>query len=119
MTNIRIALAQVNPTVGDLLGNRALVVETTAQAAAAGVTPVQIEPIWDCPGSFENGGYPVSQWGDGTTVGQWYTLTSIPYTATTTGSVTLTFQFTMEDTFSGDNNDDWRVQVPVFSSCLK
>ena len=36
MTKIRIALAQVNPTVGDLLGNRALVVETTAQAAAAG-----------------------------------------------------------------------------------
>ncbi len=36
MATIRIALAQVNPTVGDLLGNRALVVETTAQAAAAG-----------------------------------------------------------------------------------
>ncbi len=36
MARIRIALAQVNPTVGDLLGNRALVVETTAQAAAAG-----------------------------------------------------------------------------------
>ncbi|MFN8183376.1 MAG: NAD+ synthase [Candidatus Nanopelagicales bacterium] len=36
MARIRIALAQVNPTVGDLLGNRALVVETTAQAVAAG-----------------------------------------------------------------------------------
>lgn len=90
-----------------------------AQAAAAGVTPVQIEPIWDCPGSFENGGNPMSQWGDGTTVGQWYTLTSIPFTATTTGSITLTFKFTMEETQSGDNNDDWRVRLPVFSSCLK
>lgn len=36
MAQIRIALAQVNPTVGDLLGNRALVIETTAKAAAAG-----------------------------------------------------------------------------------
>ncbi|HRY10821.1 MAG: NAD+ synthase [Actinobacteria bacterium] len=36
MAKIRIALAQVNPTVGDLLGNRALVVETAAQAAGAG-----------------------------------------------------------------------------------
>ena len=40
MAQIRIALAQVNPTVGDLLGNRALVVETTAKAAAAGATLV-------------------------------------------------------------------------------
>ncbi len=36
MATLRIALAQVNPTVGDLLGNRALVVEGTAKAAAAG-----------------------------------------------------------------------------------
>lgn len=36
MAQFRIALAQVNPTVGDLLGNRALVVETTAKAASAG-----------------------------------------------------------------------------------
>ena len=36
MARLRLALAQVNPTVGDLLGNRALVVETTAKAAAAG-----------------------------------------------------------------------------------
>ncbi len=36
MARLRLALAQVNPTVGDLLGNRALVVETTAQAAARG-----------------------------------------------------------------------------------
>jgi NAD+ synthase (glutamine-hydrolysing) len=36
MATIRLALAQVNPTVGDLLGNRALVVETTAQAYAQG-----------------------------------------------------------------------------------
>jgi NAD+ synthase (glutamine-hydrolysing) len=36
MATFRIALAQVNPTVGDLLGNRALVVETTAKAAAGG-----------------------------------------------------------------------------------
>jgi NAD+ synthase (glutamine-hydrolysing) len=36
MPVVRIALAQVNPTVGDLLGNRALVVETTAKAVAAG-----------------------------------------------------------------------------------
>ena len=36
MATLRIALAQVNPTVGDLLGNRALVVESTAKAAAAG-----------------------------------------------------------------------------------
>ncbi|MEZ5185770.1 MAG: NAD+ synthase [Candidatus Nanopelagicales bacterium] len=36
MARLRIALAQVNPTVGDLLGNRALVVETTAAAAASG-----------------------------------------------------------------------------------
>ncbi len=36
MAQLRIALAQVNPTVGDLLGNRALVVETTAKAASVG-----------------------------------------------------------------------------------
>jgi NAD+ synthase (glutamine-hydrolysing) len=36
MARLRVALAQVNPTVGDLLGNRALVVETTAQAAQRG-----------------------------------------------------------------------------------
>ncbi|HQR78990.1 MAG TPA: NAD+ synthase [Actinomycetota bacterium] len=36
MAQFRIALAQVNPTVGDLLGNRALVVETAAKAASAG-----------------------------------------------------------------------------------
>ncbi len=36
MATLRLALAQVNPTVGDLLGNRALVVETTAQAYAQG-----------------------------------------------------------------------------------
>lgn len=34
--NSGLALAQVNPTVGDLLGNRALVIETTAQAVAKG-----------------------------------------------------------------------------------
>ena len=36
MARLRIALAQVNPTVGDFLGNRALVVEATAKAAASG-----------------------------------------------------------------------------------
>lgn len=36
MARVRIALAQVNPTVGDLLGNRALVVETAAAAARRG-----------------------------------------------------------------------------------
>ena len=36
MAHIRIALAQVNPVVGDLLANRALVIETTAKAAATG-----------------------------------------------------------------------------------
>ena len=36
MATLRLALAQVNPTVGDLLGNRALVVETAAQAYAHG-----------------------------------------------------------------------------------
>jgi NAD+ synthase (glutamine-hydrolysing) len=36
MPALRIALAQVNPTVGDLLGNRALVVETAAKAASVG-----------------------------------------------------------------------------------
>lgn len=36
MATLRLALAQVNPTVGDLLGNRALVVETTAKAAQQG-----------------------------------------------------------------------------------
>ena len=40
MARIRIALAQVNPTVGDLLGNRALVVETCAKAAARDVDVV-------------------------------------------------------------------------------
>lgn len=36
MATLRLALAQVNPTVGDLLGNRALVVETTAAAVQRG-----------------------------------------------------------------------------------
>ncbi|MCU0297972.1 MAG: NAD+ synthase [Candidatus Nanopelagicales bacterium] len=40
MAQIRIALAQVNPTVGDLLGNRALVVEATAKAASRGASLV-------------------------------------------------------------------------------
>jgi len=33
---LRLALAQVNPTVGDLAGNAALIVESTAQAKSAG-----------------------------------------------------------------------------------
>ena len=36
MPQLRLALAQVNPTVGDLPGNAALVVERTHEAAAAG-----------------------------------------------------------------------------------
>src|SRR5580698_530362 len=37
-TTIRIALAQVNPTVGDLPGNVAIVRETTRRAVDAGAT---------------------------------------------------------------------------------
>jgi NAD+ synthase (glutamine-hydrolysing) len=37
---VRIALAQINPTVGDLKGNARLIVETAQQAAAAGATVV-------------------------------------------------------------------------------
>src|SRR3546814_9001786 len=33
---LRIAMAQVNPTMGDIAGNRALIAETRARAAAAG-----------------------------------------------------------------------------------
>lgn len=36
MPTLRIALAQVNPTVGDIAGNAALVLRTAAEAAAAG-----------------------------------------------------------------------------------
>ena len=37
---VRIAIAQINPTVGDLAGNRRLIEETVAKAAAAGATLV-------------------------------------------------------------------------------
>ena len=37
---MRIAIAQINPTVGDLAGNRRLIEETAAKAAAAGATLV-------------------------------------------------------------------------------
>jgi NAD+ synthase (glutamine-hydrolysing) len=37
---VRIALAQINPTVGDLKGNARLIVETAQQAGAAGATVV-------------------------------------------------------------------------------
>jgi NAD+ synthase (glutamine-hydrolysing) len=37
---VRIAIAQINPTVGDLAGNRRLIEETAAKAAAAGATLV-------------------------------------------------------------------------------
>ena len=33
---LRVALAQINPTVGDLSGNAALIAQSTAQAVAAG-----------------------------------------------------------------------------------
>lgn len=36
MAPLRLALAQINPTVGDLLGNRALIVSAAASAAEAG-----------------------------------------------------------------------------------
>ena len=36
MTTLRLALAQVNPVVGDLAGNAAIVADVTARAAAAG-----------------------------------------------------------------------------------
>jgi NAD+ synthase (glutamine-hydrolysing) len=37
---VRIAIAQINPTVGDLAGNRRLIEESAAKAAAAGATLV-------------------------------------------------------------------------------
>jgi len=44
--NIRVALAQINPTVGDLSGNSRLIVDWIGRARAQGVDVVLFPELW-------------------------------------------------------------------------
>ncbi|UVY83780.1 hypothetical protein NLU66_16460 [Brachybacterium sp. NBEC-018] len=84
---------------------------TTATGNPSGLTSVA--PPVNCTTGIGNG---VSQFGSDGTVGTTKVITS-SFTATTTGSMTLTMVFSLPATTSG-NNDDWRV-TPAFTTCSR